>query len=456
MLEEVLRNVCRLNPVQPVVVGVSGGADSLCLLDILHTAGYALVVAHFNHKLRPEADREAETVAQLAGSLGLPCVIREAEKEVWEQRAGHAIEETARRLRYRFLFETARRFQAQAVAVGHTADDQVETILMHLLRGAGLAGLRGMPYRTLLSTFDRNIPLVRPLLSLWREQTEAYCRERGLPVQWDASNADPTYARNRLRHQVIPALLSYQPNLKAILLRNARLLQEEAGLVQTLVEQAWRETVCEQKTGRVVFMRERLAALPIALRRHLMLRAAQELLGEWISFDFEALQRAAEFVEGERASRLDWGRSLWLHRSKEKVFLLLADSAHQTGDWPQVCESVLLREGQNDLGNGWVLTIERVVTLPVHWETDNWSAWLDADVALGRLTVRPRRPGDRFQPLGMDQGSLKLSDFFINAKLPQQARAHWPLVCLGEQIIWIPGFRVAHTVRVTEQTRLKS
>lgn len=452
MLTEILRTACQLDPAQPVVVGVSGGADSLCLLDLLHAEGYPLVVAHFNHRLRPEADQEASIVVDLARSLRLPVVVAEAPPDLWQQRAGHGIEEAARQARYRFLFETARQHHAQAVAVGHTADDQVETILMHLLRGAGLEGLQGMAYRTVLPAFDPHIPLVRPLLSLWREQTEAHCRSRGLPVQWDASNADLNYTRNRLRHQVLPLLQSFRPGIKQILLRTARLLQEEAALLEGLVEQAWREVVRFQTDDEVIFAQERLVSFPLALRRRLLRRAAQILLGETASFDFEALQRAASFGEVSQAKRLDWGRGLQLMRQGDNLVVRRVSSTQAGQTWPQVSRPILLQEAQTDLGNGWVLTVEMGASLPPNLEADNWSVWLDADKVLGPLVVRPRRPGDRFQPLGM-QGSMKVADFFINVKLPQAARQGWPLVCVGEEIVWIPGFRLAHSVRVTEKTQ---
>ena len=139
MLETILRDECGLDPSQPVLAGVSGGPDSLCLLHILHQAGYRVIVAHFNHQLRPEASQEADSVAARAGRLGLPFVSDCADVRAYADGHGLSLEEAARLLRYQFLFTAARQHAAQAVAVGHTADDQVETVLMHFLRGAGLA-----------------------------------------------------------------------------------------------------------------------------------------------------------------------------------------------------------------------------------------------------------------------------------------------------------------------------
>src|SRR4029453_4930423 len=149
-IPSILQEQCGLNREQPVIVGVSGGADSLCLMSVIRKAGYHAIVAHFNHKLRPDADADANIVEQTAGRLNLISVIDKGDVGPHADQEKLSIEEAARTMRYRFLMAQARRFNAQAVAVGHTADDQVETVLMHFLRGAGLSGLKGMTYRTVI------------------------------------------------------------------------------------------------------------------------------------------------------------------------------------------------------------------------------------------------------------------------------------------------------------------
>src|SRR5688500_9907796 len=151
-IESILRQQCGLNKDFPVIAGVSGGPDSLCLMGALRKAGYRVVVAHFNHKLRPDSDADANIVEQTAARLNLPSVIESGEVRAFADAEKLSIEEAARIMRYRFLMGQARRFRAQAVAVGHTADDQVETVLMHFIRGAGLEGLKGMNYRDRKST----------------------------------------------------------------------------------------------------------------------------------------------------------------------------------------------------------------------------------------------------------------------------------------------------------------
>ncbi|MFT3892449.1 MAG: tRNA lysidine(34) synthetase TilS [Anaerolineales bacterium] len=205
-VETILQEQCGLTKDRPIVVGVSGGPDSLCLMGVLRNAGYRLIIAHFNHKLRPDSDADANVVEQTAARLNIVSVIENGDVRGFADSEKISIEEAARTLRYRFLMEQARRFRAQAVAVGHTADDQVETVLMHFLRGAGLAGLKGMTHCTVIKTFDPEVPIVRPLLDVWREETVVYCAANGLRPRHDPSNASLDFFRNRMRHLLIPAL----------------------------------------------------------------------------------------------------------------------------------------------------------------------------------------------------------------------------------------------------------
>ncbi|MGE5249598.1 MAG: tRNA lysidine(34) synthetase TilS, partial [Bacteroidota bacterium] len=238
-IESILRNQCGLERDRLVVAGVSGGPDSLCLMEVLREAGYPVMVAHFNHHLRPESQAEAAHVQEIARRLDLPYVSGEADVHAHADAEGRSLEEAARRLRYAFLFEQARRYEAQAVAVGHTADDQVETVLMHFLRGAGLTGLKGMTYRTFLPSFERRIPVVRPLLDTWREETVACCAARGLQPVMDPSNASTEFMRNRLRNVLIPSLEEYNPKFRQVAWRSAQSLQLDHALLREMVEAAW-------------------------------------------------------------------------------------------------------------------------------------------------------------------------------------------------------------------------
>jgi tRNA(Ile)-lysidine synthase len=419
-------------------------------LHFLRRFPYPLLVAHFNHRLRPAADSDAEFVWEAARVLDLPFVSDSADVAAHARDAGQSLEQAARELRYRFLFRAAREAGAQAVATGHTADDQAETVLMHFLRGAGLSGLKGMPPRVLLPVFDAEIPLVRPLLTWTRADTEAYCHKHGISYLTDATNADTTYFRNRLRHQLLPELQHYNPQIRQTLAKTAHALQGDYELLDELVEAAWRKSLRETGDGFVAFERSRLTGLSPALRRNLLRKAAFALQPGLRDVDFDALERAAALRPGST----DVAGGLAVLVEAATVFVLTSGVELPSAEWPQVpvsSEQLAVISGENPLGNGWILTCE--LTDNCSLSTDNWSAALDAGLTEGRLEVRRFRSGDRLEPLGMSHQSIKVADLFINEKIPQRARKNWPLVCVDDEIAWVPGLRMAEKFKVTEKTR---
>jgi tRNA(Ile)-lysidine synthase len=450
-----------------VVVGVSGGPDSLCLLDLAwRNVNTYVVVAHFNHRLRPEADREVEYVRNIAEQMRLPFVTESADVQGYANEHKLSLEEAARILRYRFLFAQAHAHQAVAVAVGHTADDQVETVLMHLLRGAGLSGLKGMTGVTYLTEFDWEIPVVRPILHLWRGDTEAYCREHGLQPILDPSNADETYFRNRLRHSLIPELETYNPRIKEALLRMTQTLAGDYEALTETVDAAWPKVVCAAGADYVAFHFSELEGIPHGLRRNIFRRAMESLRPSMRNLDFAALERASNFVDAkanafipELAPRqVDLTEGLYLYREGDTIYLATLSADLPSAHWPQI-------EGEYGLQVSTRVSFDDNFSLSAsdvnietarqfaHENGDSFVAWMDADVTGDKFTIRTRRPGDHFQPLGMDGHSIKLSDFFVNVKLPERAREKWPLVLVGEEITWVPGFRLAHPFRIKEGTK---
>lgn len=423
-----------ISPNSPLVVGVSGGADSLALLSLLRASNQALVVAHFNHQLRPEANADEAHVAAICEKLGLPFVKDSADVGAYAAEQGLSVEEAARKLRYRFLFRVARERGAVAVAVAHTADDQAETVLMHFLRGAGLSGLKGMLRQTILAEFDQRIPLIRPILHLTRAETEALCRENGLEFRLDASNADTTYFRNRLRHELIPVLETYNPQVRAALARTATALQGDFDVLNHLLDEAWQACVEGAGTGFVSFNYEILSQQPEALRRNLLRRAAFLLRPGLRDVDFSALARGAALKDGNFTGGLYFLR-------EGKLFHLAAYEADLPhGRYPLVLMTNEVCGEWQELPNGWRLICEPVGEADPQ-PGDEWTAWLDAELAQGKMKIRPAKPGDRFSPLGMGGKSVKLSDLFINLKIPQRMRATWPVVTVADEIAWVCGLR---------------
>ena len=459
-LEFFLEHECAGLRLDPILVGVSGGPDSLCLLDGLVKANRPVIVAHFNHQLRPESDQEAEHVYDLAQRYALPFVSASQDVKAFASENSFSLEEAARKLRYRFLFAQARKLGAQVIAVAHHADDQVETVLMHFLRGAGLSGLKGMAAVTLLPEFDPEIRLIRPLLRIWRKDIEAYCETHKLETVEDITNLDQTYFRNRLRHSLIPEMETYNPGFKQALLRSAESLSGDFHLLSEVVDDFWERSVLETGDGFLAFYLMVLQAASPAMLRNLFRRAASHLNSDLRDISFEAVERLVRFSKnGASVSRdIDFSNGNHVFIEDDKLFVAGRSAEIPTSDWPQIGRQVKLKVGQPLLlGSNWRLLVQEVASIidlqSIYTNKDPFQAWMDADLIHGVLQVRSRKNGDRFQPLGMPEGSIKLSDFFINEKLPARGRNNWPLICRDSEILWIPGYRSAHPYRVTDSTR---
>ena len=457
-MRQTLELDCELDATRPIVVGVSGGPDSLCLLHAMHTLGYKLIVAHFDHGLRPESAADAKKVGEFCKELGVVIEIEREDTGAYAKENGLSIEEAARDRRYTFLYKLAKEQKAQAVAVGHNADDQVETVLMHLLRGAGLDGLSGMRVRSIGTGWSQTIPLVRPLLLNWREEILVYCEQHNLEPLFDRSNLDTTYFRNRLRHELLPDLESYNPQVKAQLWRMAETLRGDQQIIEDYVDVIWERVLVEENPSHIAIKQQAFLEEKIGVQRRLMRRALTQLRPGLRDLDFATIERAIDAIKEPPASgQCDLVAGLRLQVEKDQFWLAGWETELPIPiDWPQIPEGETIKIDIPDeiaIGAGWCLKLEQVEEVGKKFESgDPFQAWLAADDLKDSLLVRGRQTGDRFAPLGMDGHSVKLSDFFINEKLPKRARDGWPLLCFGDEIIWVPGFRPSHRVRVTEAT----
>ena len=392
-----------LAPGESVAVGVSGGADSVALLHLLHRLGYAVTAAHLHHGLRPEADEDERFVRETAGRLGVPFLSKRADVPRRAREEGISVEMAARRERLAFFREIG----AQTVALAHQADDQVETFLLRLLRGAGPEGLGGMRYER---RFD-GLRIVRPLLDVPRATLRAWLESEGLPWREDASNADERILRNRVRHTLLPLLeRDFNPAVRRVILRTMRILREENEWLDRLLE-----TLPEREDAPIAERRRRL-------RRRLLDEAEIDEL------PFEALERIIEAAGkgGSRFVELPGGKRAAVEYGRVRI--------EETSALPSAPPRWRLtrEEGfgiRRDHGKGpGVLPAEA-----------SFSAERMGDAA---PRVRPVRPGDRFAPLGMD-GTRKLQDILTDCKVPRARRSRVPVVeCCGE-IIWVPGYRIA-------------
>ncbi len=438
-----------------LVAGVSGGPDSVCLIHILaslsETLGIKLHIAHLNHLLRgAESDADADYVSSLAHELGIPATIERREVKAYQKKYRLSLEEAAREVRYAFFSEVACSLGTDMVAVGHTADDQIETILMHLVRGTGLAGLRGMqPLSTMRSSGGNEIKVIRPLLEVRRAETEAYCAAQGLSPRSDSSNLLPNQLRNKIRSQLVPLLREYNPDIDEALLRMAGAADSDLAYIEKEVLQLWGSVVRERPDG-IAIDREGFAKLHPALRRHLVRSVLQRLLGDLQDIESVHIESLLDALAKPAGKKLSLARGLAFHG--DYGYGLITTNKTLPCPFPALeGEHRLKIPGETELG-GWRVRSSILNRRPKKGSEKELKACFDLDVVGKELTVRGRRRGDRFQPLGMESPK-KLQDFMVDAKITRSRRDHVPLVCSPQHIIWAVGWRIDHRARVTSSTR---
>ncbi len=451
---------------ETVVVAVSGGPDSLTLLDILRELApelqIALHVAHLNHQLRgAESDADAEFVAQLAREWKLRATIQSRDVGAYAREHHHSIEEAARVVRYRFLAEVAAQVGAQIVAVAHNADDQVETVLMHFLRGAGLSGLRGMEYKSRLLTTDNRLQmnLVRPLLDVTRTEIEIYCRENNLQPRLDASNLDTTIYRNRLRHEVLPYLEQFNPNLRAVLRRSAASMADDYEYLRAQVFAAF-EQVATLTESAFVFDREKWRALQPSLQRATLREAIHRL---------RYGLRNVNWAHIENARRVALENDVGAEASLPQHLVLVVGYGEFTvGETLPLPDMPLLHGVTIPLRVGatvelpeseWKLRVvdepPPLIPPPLNGggRGGGWSAQFDADKIRGELVLRTRRAGERFEPCGLAGHHKSLHEFMIDEKISRHIRDLIPILADDEKILWVCGWRVDERAKVTGETK---
>lgn len=430
-----------------LVVGVSGGADSVALLHALHARmrrdRLHLLVAHLHHGIRGKAaDEDARFVQRLAWRLGLPCVVEYADVPDRSRRARESIEMAARAERQTFFASVCRAHRADAVALAHTADDAAETLLLRLLRGSGTFGLGGLAAESRVGS----LRIIRPLIDVTRAEVEAFLRAHGLEWREDATNRDLSIPRNRVRRELIPLLQShYQPNICRVLVRTAEALRADAALLEPMI----RRTVARaaSKTGALAI--PALRREPSALRRHVIQRWLRAHNVPESRIDADAIARVEALVVSG-AGRVDIASGL-MARIRGQALEIAPTRSNWTpriaplpvpgvvvwGDDGLRVEAEpwrgILRVPPGVIGQAPAMA---TIRLPEEGE---------------QLAVRPPWPGARLAPTGM-RGSVKLQDLFVNHRVPRADRPSIPVVACGDEVVWVPGHRVARAWAVSSES----
>jgi tRNA(Ile)-lysidine synthase len=452
VLETVRRTIQRnhlATPTSRVVVALSGGSDSVALAHLLHTlheSGELTIagIAHFNHQLRADADRDEGFSASVAEMLGHPFLVEREDVGARAARERRSIEHAAREARYEFFARACERFSAEAVALGHTRDDQAETFLLRLLRGAGPRGLSAM--------HPRNGPAIRPLLDCRRAALRGYLAERGLPFVEDSTNADVSIPRNRVRAELIPLLQDrFNPSIVDTLANQAELARDEwLWMLDEL-----KDRKLEQSTGD--FDRASLLSLPRALRRVALWRAMTEAAGGR-TVSMQHVNAVLHMIESNEPSGCVDAPGHVVERIGDRVVLKngRSNGVRARADFFRYPLSI---PGEVSLAQHGCIVSAQVVSPELSRDamsammSSRATALLAAEGWTAPLSVRNRRPGDRFRPFGC-RGRKKLQDFLVDRKVARADRDRLPLVVdADDRILWVAGHDIDEAFRVTEASR---
>lgn len=436
MLAQVQGTIRRHNMLVPgdrVIVSVSGGPDSVALLHILHrlsgNLGLTLHIFHMDHGLRgADSAADAAYVRTLAEQFGLPCTVAVLPAGALKHQAG-SLQANARAARYEAVASLAHSLGATKVALGHNRDDQAETVLMRVLRGAGSRGLAGIPpVRT-----EGDLTYIRPLLDVPRNDIETYCRQNELFARLDQSNLAPTYFRNRLRLELLPHLAeAYNPAIRENLAQLAAVMREEDEFLDTLAEGAFQRSLVAGEG--VALMGSVLLGEPLALARRVVRLAARRVAGPGCDLGLDSVTRVLE-AAGRSSGSVEVSLPDALSVSVEYGVVRFRQTGAEAPCpdliWPVAVPGLTLVP---ELGLEVTVQFQGTPHGPLE-------AAFDPTTLPGPLTIRCRRPGDRIWPTGMD-GSKKVQDLLTDAKVPRRLRDQVPLLVAGDQVLWVIGHRL--------------
>ena len=456
-VEQTIRDHGMFQTGDAVLIGVSGGADSVALLDLISDFAPAfslkLGVAHLNHSLREtESDHDADFVTALARSHHITAHIKKVNVEAYKNQKRLSLEEAARHLRYDFFIQIARQNGFNKIALGHHADDNAELVLMFLLRGAGSLGISGIP--PVRKIAGHAIRITRPLIKMTKLEILSFVKIKKLAYVTDRSNIDPQHLRNRIRLQLMPLLKeAYNPQIVATLNRLASIMSAEEKWMTDITHSLFHHVALPSPPQWVSLSISKIKALDAAPQRRIIRRALKTVKGDLRRVSFKHIQTVIKLIEETiRFKSLDFPDGIQIRCQADEIVFLNAKSAPDkeiTFEYPvPKPKSVLIKE----IGQRIKFSLIDRNQVTDFRRAGQAIGFFDMNSLAFPLTIRNFRPGDRFKPLGMT-GTQKLKKFFINQKISRCERNKCPLLLSREKIIWVAGHRIAESVKVAPTTR---
>lgn len=432
MISKMLMTIENHNLIQngeTIVVGFSGGPDSLAMLHALYQLkskfGIKLVAVHVNHRLRGAlADRDEAFVTQTCASMHIPCEIFKVDVAQVASQMGKSFEEVGREVRYKAFFEIKEKYMATKVAVAQNRNDVVETFFINLFRGAGIDGLASIEYM-------REGGVIRPLLDVSRDEIERYCSDNALTPCIDHTNNENDYSRNKIRNLLLPMLrASYNPSIDDAIMKTVQIMKTEKQFWKSHVVDLF-EQMCEVKRGLININLQGFNGLHMSEKHQLLRAAIKELRGDLINVSYDTIERVILLDRVGAICEVD--ASINVRLASDALVLYDKALSNQTDLKP--LNTCLLNVEER---NRFILSRACVA--------------VDAACIKGELTVRTRQNGDKYKPLGM-KGHKKIQDLFVDEKIPFNDRENIMIVCDEEKIIWVENNRINDCCKITESTK---
>ncbi len=428
-----------------VLVAVSGGPDSVALLFGLFALktglNLKLFVAHLNHKLRgTESDEDERFVRNLASQLKLEFFSKKVDVKKEAKKQKLSIEECARKVRYQYLEKIAQKIKADKIATGHQADDQAETFLMRLLRGAGGAGLSGIP--------PKRGKIIRPLIRTTRKEIESYLKANKITVRLDSTNYLPDFYRNRIRLKLLPKIKKeFNPKIVEVLNRTADIISGQ----QEFVEKTSERTLPGSgifRQDKIIIDLKKLSGYDICLQREMIRICIRKLKGDLNRLSFDSVDRSLNLIRQKKSGKkIKLVGKIWLEVGEKEIVCFIEKKKKEFDYLLTIPGEVNLRGGKVRIKSEIIQRQLRNLIPP-----NRIVAYLDMDKMQKPFRLRNRKKGDRFTPLGM-RGAKTLADFFIDAKVPHHLREEVLILTSKGRIVWVVGYRISEEFKVTEKTR---
>lgn len=451
MKEKVRATIKKYNLIEKednIVIGVSGGPDSMALLyilnDIKQEMNFNIYVAHINHGIRKEeADADEEFVKDICSRLAISFYSTKVNMDEYAKKKKLTSEEAGREIRYSFFNKVLNIIGGGKIAVAHNKNDQAETLIMRFFRGTGLEGLRGMEYK--------NGNIIRPILDIHREEIESYCKKNHIDARIDRTNLEPIYGRNKTRLEVIPYIAkNYNSGIIDTLVRTARLMQMDSEFILEIVDRKYKDITIEEHTNSIVLNIKELNAEHYSIKSRIIRKVIEKINGSLKGIGekhiSDILRLAEENLTGKSINII---KNIIVKASYGNMIIEKENDQRKINFKSTIVtgQDIYIEEINASISS-YILPVSKANIK----DTNPFKKYFDYDKIKGRLCIRSRREGDRFIPLGM-KGSKKLKDFFIDEKVPREERDNIPIVENDGNIIWIVGYRISEEYKVENSTK---